>query len=91
MPHDIPPIMPPIIEKTELSDEAKLSLSLADVFYDAACTDCYVTRSLVTALRTGIAALPEDDFRNMVLEIDDELVVDEFHQARETAREECST
>ena len=78
--------MPPVVEHVDLSDDAKLALNLADVFYEAACTDCYVTRALVAALQHGIAMLTEEDFRNMILEIDDDLVVDRFHEARDSAK-----
>ena len=78
--------MPPLVEEADLSDEAKLALSLANVFYEAACTDCYVTRALVEALENGISLLSENDFSNMIMEIEDDIVLDCFTQARGDAK-----
>ena len=77
--------MQPEVDRIEMSDDAKLALALADIFYEAALTDCYVTRALVVAIEHGIALLTEDDFRNMILELTDEFVVDRFHEARDCA------
>ena len=78
----------PVVEKGELSDDAKIALSMADIFYDAAVTDCYVTRALVAALRVGLSQLSDADFQNMWLEIDEEEVSDWMVEARQASPSE---
>ena len=76
----------PFPDDPDRSEESCPCERLADLFHEAAETDCYVTRALVAALQYGIAMLTEEDFRNMILEIDDDLVVDRFHEARDSAK-----
>ncbi len=77
-----PPAMP-IEECIERSGASHLCESLTDVFFEAAETDCYVTRALVEAMFRGLAALSEDDFRNMVAEVHDDDLQDWMWRAFE--------
>ena len=72
--------MQPEVDRTKMSADAKLALDLADVFYEAALTDCYVTTALVTAIENGIALLTVEDFTNVIMDIHNESVVDRFLQ-----------
>ncbi len=71
----------PIEERIERSRESRLCEALADLFYEAAVTDCYVTRALIKALDGGLPGLSDREFGDMFAEVDDEDLSEWFWQA----------
>ena len=72
----------PIEVHIDASEEAVLCAVLADLFDEAAETDCYVTRALIEALARGLRHLSERDFGNMLSEVDDEDLYDWMSKQR---------
>ena len=71
----------PIEERIERSRESRLCEALADLFYEAAVTDCYVTRALIKALDGGLPGLSDREFGDMFAEVEDEDLSEWFWQA----------
>lgn len=71
----------PIEERIERSRESLLCEALADLFHEAAVTDCYVTRALIEALDGGLPGLSDQEFGDMFAEVEDEELSEWFWQA----------
>lgn len=71
----------PIEERIERSRESRLCEALADLFYEAAVTDCYVTRALIKALDGGLPDLSDREFGDMFAEVDNEDLSEWFWKA----------